>query len=281
MLTFGVRAHDMEKLPFEDLIEDIQGRGVECIQLALRKSISEFSVSNEALTPGLGAYMKRILDKNKIDVAVLGCYLNLATPDEVQLQKNIETYKANIRFAKYLGAGMVGTETGAVNTEYKYSKENHSEEALEIFIENLRPIVAYGEKLGVIIGIEPVATHIVSTVARAKKVIDAIDSPNLQIILDTVNLISTDNYKDQTKIMEEAFDVLQEKISVIHLKDFIIENNEKKKAPIGQGMLELEKLLSLLKKHKPYIQVLMEDINPSYINEAKEYINKIYDKIYL
>lgn len=58
----------------------------------------------------------------------------------------------------------------------------------------------------------------------------------------------------------------------------MIEDNEKKKAPIGQGMLELEKLISLLKKHKPYIQVLMEDITPSYIDEAKEYIRKIYDR---
>lgn len=279
MLTFGVRAHDMDKVPFEELIGDIHDRGIECIQLALKKSITEFNVSNEALTPGLGAYMKDILNTNRVDIAVLGCYLNLATPDAAELYKNMETYKANIRFAKYLGAFMVGTETGAVNTKYEYSPENHSDKALKIFTDNLRPLVAYGEKLGVIIGIEPVATHIVSNVTRAKKVLDAIESPNLQIILDPVNLILADNYMDQREIMEEAFTLIGEKISVIHLKDFVIEGNEKKKAPIGQGQLDISALLSLLKKHKPYIQILMEDIRPSYINEAREYIRKVYDEV--
>lgn len=279
MLTFGVRAHDMDKVPFAELIQDIHKREVECIQLALKKSITEFNVSNEALTPGLAAYMKNILDNNHVNIAVLGCYLNLATPDKIQLEKNIETYKANIRFAKYLGCGMVGTETGALNTKYEFSPENHSDKALEIFIHNLRDIVTYAEKLGVIIGIEPVVTHIVSTVERAKAVLDTIDSPNLQIIFDPVNLISVDNYKVQEQMMVDAFDLIGQEISVIHMKDFLIEGNEKKKAPIGKGMFKLEKLLSLLKEHKPYIQILMEDIEPSYINEARGYIMDVFHNI--
>lgn len=280
MLTFGVRAHDMDKLPFEELIRDIHERGITCIQLALKKSITEFSVSNEALTPGLATYMKNILDKYQVNVAVLGCYLNLATPDHNELKKNIETYKANIRFAKYLGCGMVGTETGAVNVKYEFSPENHTEQALDIFIQNLKDIVEYAEKLGVIIGIEPVATHIVSTVKRAKKVVEKIDSPNLQIIFDPVNLITASNYIRQEQMMEEAFALLGERISVIHVKDYMIEDNGKKKALIGKGSLDYYRLLSLLKRHKPYIQILMEDITPSYINEAKNYIRNTYNNIH-
>lgn len=279
MLTFGVRAHDMNKVPFEELIRDIHEREIDCIQLALKKSIIEFNVTNEALTPGLATYMKNILEKYHINVAVLGCYLNLATPDTMELKKNIETYKANIRFAKYLGCGMVGTETGALNTKYQFTPENHTGEALEIFIHNLSGIVEYAQKLGVIIGIEPVATHIVSSVERAKKLLDRIDSPNLQIIYDPVNLISVDNYTTQDEMIEKAFDLLGESISVIHIKDFVIEGNEKKKQPIGKGMFHYEKLLSLLKIHKPFIQILMEDINPSFIKEAKDYIKNIYSNI--
>lgn len=61
-----------------------------------------------------------------------------------------------------------------VNEEYKYEPANHSEEALETFIENLRPIVKYAEQFGVIFAIEPVWKHIVYTVERARKVLDAI-----------------------------------------------------------------------------------------------------------
>ena len=44
-------------------------------------------------------------------------------------------------------------------------------------------------------------------------------------------------------------------------------------------MFKLEKLLSLLKEHKPYIQILMEDIEPSYINEARDYIMDVFHNI--
>ena len=42
-------------------------------------------------------------------------------------------------------------------------------EALQCFIDNLRPIVKYAEQFGVIVAIEPVWKHIVYTVERCKK----------------------------------------------------------------------------------------------------------------
>ena len=52
-------------------------------------------------------YMKEVFAENKVDVAVLGCYQNLATPDEAALKDTIDTYKRHIVFASLLGAGVV------------------------------------------------------------------------------------------------------------------------------------------------------------------------------
>lgn len=99
------------------------------------------------------------------------------------MEKNVHRYMAHIRMASLLGAGVVGTETGAVNESYSFEERNHSEEALDIFIKNVRPVVQYAEKMGVILAIEPVYKHIVCNPKRARKVLDEIGSPNLQIIL--------------------------------------------------------------------------------------------------
>ena len=77
-----------------------------------------FRSENEALTPGLAMYMKNVFAKNQVDVAVLGCYLNLANPNPEQLAKITHRYMAHIRFASWLGCGVVGTETGAPNETY-------------------------------------------------------------------------------------------------------------------------------------------------------------------
>lgn len=47
--------------------------------------------------------------------------------------------------------------------------------------------------MGVIIAIEPVVRHIVYDAKRARKVLDAINSPNLMIIFDPVNLLDESN----------------------------------------------------------------------------------------
>ena len=155
-MRIGVRGHDVEHSSLENLFENIGNQGFHCTQLALSKAVKEFKVNNGVMTPGLAFYIKELCEKNKVDVAVLGCYLNLANPNKETLKKTQDTYKAHIRFAGLVGAGMVGTETGAVNEEYAFTPDNHTDEALEVFIEGLRPVVEYAEKLGVIIAIEPV-----------------------------------------------------------------------------------------------------------------------------
>lgn len=275
-LRLGVRGHDMEEAPFEEWVANIKKKGFCCTQLALKKAIRDFNVNNEALTPGMAMYMRQVFAENKVDVSVLGCYLNLADPNKERLKKTMDTYKANIRFAALLGCGMVGTETGAVNEEYKYEPANHTDEALEIFIENCREIVKYAESMGVIFAIEPVYNHIVYDCKRARKVLDAINSPNLQIIFDPVNIISVDNYKNQDAILEEAFDLLKDDIIAIHSKDFVIEDNKVISKITGEGILNYDLLMKLVKKNKPLIHVLLEGTKPENVEFAKEYVIRKY-----
>lgn len=277
-LRLGVRGHDMPKAPFDELVKSIADAGFCCTQLALAKAIRDFSVSNEAMTFGMADYMKKVFEHNNVSVSVLGCYKNLANPDEQQLQKIKESYMHHIRFAKFLECGMVGTETGAVNTEYKYTPENHSDAALQLFIENLKPMVEYAEKMGVCIGIEPVYKHIMCDVERTRKVLDAINSPNLRVILDPINLLNAENKNRQEKIVEEAFDVLGNEIDAIHIKDFIVKDGSivYEKVTVGEGEFNIPHLLGILKARKPFIHVLLEASTPENVKASCEYIRNCY-----
>lgn len=279
MLNIGIRGHDLKQDIFEELIADIHGRGFKCTQLALSKAVKEFNTNNKAMTPGMALYMKRVFDKYDVDVAVLGCYLNLATPDYEEAVNNRKTYITHLKYASLLGCGVVGTETGAVNKEYKYEEANHSELSLDILVENLRYIVEAAEKFGVIMAIEPVWKHIVCDVERAYQVLQKINSPNLQIIFDPVNVISPDNYKKQDDIINGAFELLGDSICTIHAKDFIIKDYNILSVPSGQGILNNKLLLTHIKKSKPYIHVLLEGTNPDNCVQTKEYMENLYKEI--
>ena len=121
----------------------------------LTKMLKDYP-GNQALTPGFAMYLRKLFARYRLDVAVLGNYKNLANPDPAQLAAIQQGYYENIRFAAMLGAGVVGTETGAPNVDYiEDTPESKTEAALGTFIHNLRPVVACAERFGVILAIEP------------------------------------------------------------------------------------------------------------------------------
>lgn len=278
-MRLGIRAHDTKYAPLEELIPNIHNLGFKCMHIALSKSIKEFKPDICTMTPGLAMYMKELCIENKVDIAVLGCYLNLCNPDPEQHKQIVEKYKAHIRFASVLGCGVVGTETGAVNVEYKYEPANHTEEALNLFIENLKPIVKYAEQFGVIVAIEPVWKHIVCTIERARKVLDAIDSPNLQIIFDPVNVLYTGNIDRQDEIIEQAFDLLRNEIAVVHCKDYVVEGDELKSIAAGTGGLNYPLLLKKIKQYKPYVHCTLENTVPENAIATRDFMENLYAQV--
>lgn len=277
-MQLGIRLHDIKKAPLEERLAIAYEQGFACGHLALAKVISEYPVNDGALTPGFALYLKKLFAKNELDVAVLGCYLNLANPNEESLAKIKRRYLTNIRFASLLGAGVVGTETGAVNEEYKFEERNHSDEALDIFIRNVRPVVEYAEKMGVILAIEPVAKHIVCNPKRARRVLDEIASPNLQIIFDPVNLLDHSNYQNREEIFAEAIDLLGEDIAMVHIKDFVVKDNELVSVAAGTGEMDYSQIIRFMKEKKPYIHATLENTVPENAVTARKYIQNLWDQ---
>lgn len=275
-MQLGIRLHDTKNLPLEERLSEVSRQGFSCVHLALSKVIKENSVAPQALTPGYAMYLKRLFEQQKLDIAVLGCYLNLANPNPDKLKEIVEKYKAHIRFAALLGCGVVGTETGAPNEEYQYEPACHSEEALDLFIKNLRPIVEYAEKMGVIFAIEPVWKHIVCNPARARRVLDEIDSPNLQIILDPVNLLDISNYENQTAVVEEAIELLGKDVAVVHIKDYVVKEGKLYSVAAGNGKMDYTAIMKFIKERKPYIHTTLENTVPENALCAKEFIWKLW-----
>lgn len=260
--SVGIRLHDVKPGTIEERVREAHAQGFKCAHIALSKLIDSYSTADPALTPGLAMYLKKVFAASDLDIAVLGCYLNLATPDKEDYRRTVARYVAHLRFAALLGCGVVGTETGAPNADYHYEEACKSEDALKIFIEGVRPVVEAAEKSGVILAIEPVARHIVYTPERARKVLDEIKSPNLQIILDPVNLLDEQNCRDHKAVIKNAIDVLGPDVAIVHVKDFDLADGKLVSMAAGQGVMDYSDLVEFIEKEKPYIQCTLEDTTP-------------------
>ena len=95
MLQIGIRLHDVNgKEPAE--LQTLEARaakakeeGFSCVHLALSKVIKGVAWDQAALTEGVSAHIRRVFGEQELDVAVLGCYLNLANPDPEKLKERV------------------------------------------------------------------------------------------------------------------------------------------------------------------------------------------------
>ena len=281
-MQLGIRLHDVNAaLPAEDQTLEARARkareeGFSCVHLALSKCIKGVNFDNAALTEGLAAYIRRVFQKQELDVAVLGCYLNLAHPDPRQVKAFQSRYFGSLRVAALAGIGMVGTETGAPNEAYKFDANTHSREALRTFMWNLEPVLEMAENYGVMMAIEPVRTHIVYNTDRALQVIEGMKSPNLRIIFDPVNLLAADNVDRRDAVLNEAMDKLCDHIAMVHLKDYVRTDNGLVSVAAGTGEMDYTAILRFLKARKPFIQASLENTSNDNAVQTRELIERLY-----
>ncbi len=279
MIQLGLRLHDAEKLPLEELLPLVRRKGFSCVHIALSKSLKEIPCTPSALTPGYAGYLRRLFAQNGLDIAVLGCYLNLAHPDPAALAALQEKYYAHIRFAALLGCGMVGTETGAPNAEYRFCPECRGDAALSAFIRNLKPVVRRAESYGVTVAVEPVAKHIVWNPRRCRAVLDEIGSRNLQVLLDPVNLLDGENVDRRDEVVAEAIELLGPDVAMVHLKDFVrAGNGELKAVGAGTGEMDYGRVMKFVKAEKPFVYATLENTTPENAESCRQAMQKAYDE---
>lgn len=272
----GIRAHDAGKMPVKELAKAIAEKGCDCVHLALQKALTDFDFSSGKLNPGMAKMIREAFLKEGVHISVLGCYINPVHPDVHVRRDSLEKFKEYIRFARDFGCGIVATETGSLNADGSYHMDNNSPKAFETLVESVEELVAEAEKFGVFVCLEGASVHTVSNCEMMKRVIDRVHSNNLQVLFDPANLLDAANIDRQRELMMEAFNLFGEKIVIVHAKDFILENGNKKSVPIGEGMMDYPFLIQMLSSRKPGIEILMEDSRPEWIERSKRYLETLF-----
>ncbi|MNO38926.1 Xylose isomerase-like TIM barrel [compost metagenome] len=276
-LHLGVRAHDFGQIPLQNLIDKIQQYSFTHIQFALKKSFPDSAPSLTAISPGTASYYGNAFRQAGIQIAVLGCYVNIVDSDPLKRAQALAEFNTHLRLARDFGANLVGTETGSVGRGY--TTANFTEEAFQEVVISVKAMVAEAERFGLTVGIEAGLHHPLYTASLTRRLLDEIPSNHLQIILDCANLMSPTNYLHQEAIIMEALKLLENRIAIIHLKDFIVQDGAIKIVPVGQGWLDFEPILRYMKYERPHIQGILESTPESHLGESIAFLQRIYEEV--
>ena len=200
------RFKDGLKLPIETCIDEAAQMGfdgVEILHIQMEKE------SNDYLQG-----LKRRALINGIDLCGMSTHQGFVSPDKAKRQKNIDHTIKCIELAYKLGIPIIRINTGRWGTTKSFDKlmENRGiepilpgyteDEGFEWVIESIEECLPAAEKCGVILGLE---NHwgLSRTPEGLMRIINAIDSPWLRVLLDTGNFLE-DPYDKLVKCASEA-----------------------------------------------------------------------------
>ena len=273
-MNIGIRLHDTRPGTLRERLACAAGQGFSCVQLAMSKAVPDFRMDDapKLLTEELAAEVREELKQVGMECAVLGCYLKLAHQDEEEALRVREIYLAHLRFASWIGARCVGTETPpAAGSE---GTACHTEEHYRLFLDRVKPVARAAEDLNVTLAVEPVCSHIVHDSIQAERMMEDLKSERVRIILDAVNLIDSAHTEEADSLIGEAVRRLGDRVCVLHMKDFVPQPDalRPKPVPCGQGQMTYDTLLKLACGKK--LPMTLENTTPENAEATRCWLEK-------
>ena len=152
--------------------------------------------------------------------AVSGTY-NMIHPDPAVRQRGMARLEVLCAAAPAMGTRLVTLCTGTRDHEDQWRRhpDNATPEAWRDLHREMTKALEIAERFGVDLGIEPELANVVASAGDARRLIDAMASPRLRVVLDPANLFEVAGPAERRRLVEEAIDLLAADIVMAHAKD--------------------------------------------------------------
>lgn len=278
-MRIGIRGHDVKKGTPRDLALGIKKAGFTSTQLVLPKAIWRESFF-PLIKMDLDIYdLKRVFDEIGVQVAMLGAYFNPVHSNKEKVAEGVENFKDHLKRAKLFGTELVGTETGSYHDDVWTWHERHaSEEAFQEVLRIFKDLLPVAEAAGTYLTIEPAYHHVISTPERLKRLVLALDSPNVRVIFDLFNLLHQGNTHEQRQLIDEMVECFNDQIAVVHAKDFVLKEGKLVQVAPGKGEMDYPYLIAKLRTLQTSPDLILEGVTGEDIPFSRDYLIKLLNE---
>jgi sugar phosphate isomerase/epimerase len=228
-----------------------------------------------------GLYEAAGLDLPQFGIGYSEC---LFDPDAGVRQRVVRTIGRGIEAARELNAGVALIRTGSLSPSGSYSPSprNYEPGRFEQLIETLRRIADKAEQEGVTVVIETHLLTIMGSPEINRRVIDAVGSDRLRLVMDFVNHFqSLEQVYHSTDRINHIYDVMGSLSAAGHVKDIKISDglvlHIDEEVP-GEGLLDLATALRRWEQGHPDGYMLVEHLPEAKIPAAVANVRRIAEE---
>ena len=197
------------------------------------------------IAPDVTGAIRQASAETGVTIAAISGTYNMIHPDPVVRATGMRRLGLLIQNAAAIGTDMVTLCTGTCDPDdqWRGHPDNDTPAAWALLCAEMAKAADRAEAHGVKLGIEPELANVVSDAARARTLIDTLQSPALAIVLDPANLFEVIPLPQQRRTLSHAIDLLADRIVMAHAKDRDAQGSF---VTAGQGVVDFDHFLGSL-----------------------------------
>jgi sugar phosphate isomerase/epimerase len=267
-IELGVFSRTFARGEFSDVLDAVVDNDLELLHLNL-KSAGVDPFTDELDLDTCKAIRAQINARGLTLIGVSSTF-NAVHPNPEQRARETALAAGLISRAPALGTNFASLSTGTRHPDdmWRAHPANEERSAWADLQRTLERLLEAAHASDVVLGIEPERNNVVSSAARARRLLDEFDSERLKIILDPANLLSVETAPRQREIISEALELLAPDVYVVHAKDF----SEGGECGAGLGLVDFALLFELLDQHSVHEPFLLHELPESDVGRARDFL---------
>jgi sugar phosphate isomerase/epimerase len=279
-MKIAFRTHDLGVKGLNEATAKIKECNIDAIQLVAYKFLDDVKYQPNALTENKARERGSAFKDSGITVGLIGAYFNPVHSNKEKVANCKQVFKDYLKYSKYLGCNIVGSETGSFNDDkWTYNPLNRTEEALDTVIKTFTELADYAAEVGAYIGMEGAAGHVCYDVKTLKRAVDGVARQNVKVIFDIYNYLDMSNYQNYLEILDEGLKTFAGNIVVFHLKDFVVEDGKIKQVAPGKGLFDYDKILSKIKAYDKDAVLVLEGTTGDDIIPCTQFVRRKWESV--
>ncbi|MEK8129053.1 sugar phosphate isomerase/epimerase [Paenibacillus filicis] len=270
-MELGIFAKTFARRSVEQVFEAVHNHGLSCAQFNL--SCAGLPSMPDRIDENTARMIGREARARGIRLSAVSGTFNMAHPDEAHRCRGLRRLAVLAAICGEMGTSVITLCTGTRDPEHMWRRhaDNCSAAAWMAMADTVGQALQIAEAHKVTLAIEPEGANIISTAAKARKLLLEMGSPYLKIVMDAANLYDPRQTKPMNDVLSEAFHLLGEHIVIAHAKDVSLAGDSPFVAA-GQGLIDYAHYVQLLRAHGFDGALILHGLSEEQVGDSVQFL---------
>jgi sugar phosphate isomerase/epimerase len=175
----------------------------------------------EAVDDNVADAIRHASEETGVPIAAISATYNMIHPHLPTREAGRRSFTAIAAAANRIGSNLLTVCTGSRDAEdqWRHHPDNQGQAAWNEMIAEFRHLIEIADKHDIFIGIEPELANVINSAHKARVLVDTLGSDRVRVVFDPANLFEREDPATRIRIIDEAIDLLEDRIAIAHAKD--------------------------------------------------------------